>query len=353
MDRHNVPDEVTPEMAAQLHAADSKIQHLFNCTVLTYWYDNSRKTAFCLVDAPNPQALQGMHNASHGQVAHNIIEVDPDIVESFLGRIEHPSTGVPINEPAFRVIMVVEMDRASLKINENLKNFSKEIVESILHYEGRIVRQDLEQYLVSFFSASAAVQCAFQIESIYNKFINRIANEEMTIKIALSGDAPVTEHENFFEQAIKLAGRMCKIDKALIMVSSEVRDLYISEQHKVFDDKDSVYCLTTADEKFLNHLMEYTEKVWAESSLKTDDFYSGLAFSKSQLYRKMMSLIGKSPNMFLKDYRLKEALKLLNKQKGNISEIAFNSGFNSLSYFTKCFQKKYNISPSDYVKSKI
>jgi AraC-like DNA-binding protein len=66
----------------------------------------------------------------------------------------------------------------------------------------------------------------------------------------------------------------------------------------------------------------------------------------------MMLLTGKSPNTFIKDYRLNEAVKLLNKNAGNISEIAFETGFSSPSYFSKCFQKKYGHFPSGYLLSK-
>ena len=66
----------------------------------------------------------------------------------------------------------------------------------------------------------------------------------------------------------------------------------------------------------------------------------------------MVSLTGKSPNSFVNEYRLDEALALLNKNSGNISEIAFETGFSSPSYFSKCFQKRYGLSPSDYLPAK-
>jgi len=176
--------------------------------------------------------------------------------------------------------------------------------------------------------------------------------KEINLKISLSGDAPITNKGKFFEQAIKLAERMCTIDKAVVIVSSEVKDLYISESLKMFKDNELVCSLTVEDEQFLNQLMDYTEEVWSETTIKAEDFYGKLGLSKSQLYRKMTALIGKSPNTFLKEYRLNKALKLLNKQQGNISEIAFETGFNSPSYFSKCFQKKYNISPSEYLQFK-
>jgi AraC-like DNA-binding protein len=65
----------------------------------------------------------------------------------------------------------------------------------------------------------------------------------------------------------------------------------------------------------------------------------------------MILLTGQSPNTFIKDYRLKEALKCIQKRVGNISEIAFTTGFSSPSYFTKCFKKKFGLIPADYISS--
>jgi AraC-like DNA-binding protein len=67
----------------------------------------------------------------------------------------------------------------------------------------------------------------------------------------------------------------------------------------------------------------------------------------------MILLTGKSPNTFLKEYRLNEALHLLDKNANNISAIAFDTGFSSPSYFSKCFQKKYGCLPSDYLPARL
>lgn len=84
MDRHDVSEMVTAEYVAQLHQQDLKVQDQFGCRGLTYWFDDKRKTAFCLIEAPDMKALEDMHNHAHGQVPHRIIEVEPRIVESFL-----------------------------------------------------------------------------------------------------------------------------------------------------------------------------------------------------------------------------------------------------------------------------
>src|SRR5881396_2139747 len=112
MDRHDVSESVTADAIAQLHQADLKIQDQFGCRGLTYWFDEKRKTAFCLIEAANAQAIYEMHSQAHGQVPHSIIEVDASIVESFLGRIEDPEKAKDttlniINDPAFRTIMFI------------------------------------------------------------------------------------------------------------------------------------------------------------------------------------------------------------------------------------------------------
>src|SRR6476660_5491295 len=126
MDRHDVSDTVTAENVAQLHQADLKIQDQFGCRGLTYWFDEKRKTAFCLIEAPDEKSLREMHNKAHGQVAHRVIEVDPSIVESFLGRIEDPKKAQNtelniINDPAFRTLMVIDLELLTLVQNERAR----------------------------------------------------------------------------------------------------------------------------------------------------------------------------------------------------------------------------------------
>ena len=76
MDRHDIPEEITAEHVAQMHQEDLKVQHLYGCKGMTYWCDEHRRTAFCLIEAPNEQAIKDMHNNAHGEVPHKIIEVN-------------------------------------------------------------------------------------------------------------------------------------------------------------------------------------------------------------------------------------------------------------------------------------
>jgi Protein of unknown function (DUF4242) len=86
MDRHNTVD-ATREVIAAAHERDLAIQGKYGVRFITYWVDEVRSKVFCLVDAPNKDALQKVHDDAHGGVANEIIEVDPAVVEAFLGRI--------------------------------------------------------------------------------------------------------------------------------------------------------------------------------------------------------------------------------------------------------------------------
>ena len=99
--------------------------------------------------------------------------------------------------------------------------------------------------------------------------------------------------------------------------------------------------------------MDYIEYCWNKPNFNVDSFSKDLGYSKTQLYRKLKHLTGKSSNNFLRDFRLDKALSLLHKSYGNISEIAYETGFNSPAYFSKCFYDKYGILPSKYVQQHI
>ena len=62
MDRHDVSESVTAELVAQIHLEDLEIQQKYNCRGLTYWYDDARKMAFCLIEAPDRNAIVQMHD---------------------------------------------------------------------------------------------------------------------------------------------------------------------------------------------------------------------------------------------------------------------------------------------------
>jgi AraC-like DNA-binding protein len=359
MDRHDVPGTVTALQVAQMHQNDLAIQDQFGCRGLTYWFDEIRKTAFCLIEAPDENAIREMHKHAHGEVPHQVIEVNPDVVEAFLGRVGDPvkmqDRGLLIiRDPAFRILMVLDVKLLSLDPEEAdrfiicLRRFNPTITAVFKKFDGSLVNQSHGRYLISFTSVTNAIRAAQDIKKLFADFKCAIFPERLHLKIGLSSGVPVTEKHLIFESAIKLAERMSRIVNGELIMSEEVMELYNNENPIPLTEDDELIILTSPEEEFITRLMDFAETHWNDIDLKVDDFNQPTGSSKSGLYRMMMGLTGKAPITFIKNYRLEEAMNLLKRKTANVSEIAYETGFSSPSYFTVCFQKRFGYSPSAF-----
>ncbi len=186
MDRHNIPG-VTAQHVAEAHQADLKVQSKYNCNVLTYWFDEQSGAAFCLVDAPGKKSVIEMHNNAHGLVPHKIIEVNQNLVKSFLGRITDPENiksseaySTALNESGFRTILNIKLNVPALALSKIRKRKEKAyeeicnkiIRESFSKNKGNEIKDMYDGFIAAFISVSNACDCAFQIQQkirFYNK----------------------------------------------------------------------------------------------------------------------------------------------------------------------------------------
>lgn len=109
--------------------------------------------------------------------------------------------------------------------------------------------------------------------------------------------------------------------------------------------------VTSADENFLNQAMEIAEKHIDNTSFTAGQFAYELAVSRPLLFKKIKALTDQTPNNFIKTLRLKRAAQLLEQGKLNVSEVAYRVGFKDTRYFSKCFQKQYQKTPSEFMNS--
>lgn len=109
--------------------------------------------------------------------------------------------------------------------------------------------------------------------------------------------------------------------------------------------------ITSIDQQFLQKLVTVLGNKLSDPEFSIEDFAREMALSSSHLYRKIHSLTGHSPSTFIRIYRLKHAACLLRKKVGNVTQVAFDVGFNNLAYFSRCFKEQFGESPAQYVKS--
>jgi signal transduction histidine kinase/ligand-binding sensor domain-containing protein/DNA-binding response OmpR family regulator len=106
------------------------------------------------------------------------------------------------------------------------------------------------------------------------------------------------------------------------------------------------------DENFVKKAYGILEKHLANIEFTAEEFSREMGMSRSNLHLKIKALTDQSTTEFIRNYRLKEAGKLLDTNDYNISEVAYMVGFNNISYFNRCFKKIYNQTPSEYLDSR-
>jgi len=111
--------------------------------------------------------------------------------------------------------------------------------------------------------------------------------------------------------------------------------------------------VTSLDDQFLNKVKAVVESHMGDENLSVEVLAGKVGMSRSQMHRKLISLTSLSPGDFIRYMRLHRAMDLLNAKSGTVSEIAYQVGFGSVAYFTKCFRKQFGILPSSVLKNSL
>ncbi len=126
------------------------------------------------------------------------------------------------------------------------------------------------------------------------------------------------------------------------------------EQHQkkkgtnLINPEPSEIAITSLDEKLVERAIKYVEANIDRSDLSVEELSRELGMSRVHLYKKLTQITGKPPVEFIRVIRLKRAAQLLRESQLNVSEIAFQVGFNNPKYFSKYFKEEFGVSPSVY-----
>lgn len=108
--------------------------------------------------------------------------------------------------------------------------------------------------------------------------------------------------------------------------------------------------LPSADQKLLERLSSIIEANLSDENFGIEQLCKAANMSRYTLHRKLKALTNLSTSRFIRSFRLERAYHLLENQAGNVSEIAFQTGFNSLQYFSKCFKEEFGQSPANLLR---
>ena len=109
--------------------------------------------------------------------------------------------------------------------------------------------------------------------------------------------------------------------------------------------------MASEDTVFIRNLQAVIQENLSNSDLKLEDIARRMHTSRANLHRKITGLFNMSPMTYLRVERLKQAARILAENEYQISEVCYMVGFNSPTYFGKCFFKQFGVQPKDFVKN--
>jgi class 3 adenylate cyclase len=223
MDRHYI-EGATQHAIANAHLKDLKAEAKYGVRFLTYWFDEAKCTAFCLVEAPDAESIKRTHDEAHGDVPHEIIEVDPAVVEAFLGRVKDPPPAKPDDpaalppiDSAFRVIMFTDL-RDSTAMTQRLGDaralhwlhVHNALTRNALRdHDGREVKHLGDGIMASFASIERSIGCAVAIQRAFADYNAGHADAPLHLRIGLDAGEPVQEDDDLFGATVQRAARIC------------------------------------------------------------------------------------------------------------------------------------------------
>lgn len=128
-------------------------------------------------------------------------------------------------------------------------------------------------------------------------------------------------------------------------VNSELNRSRIS----IKTSNDTEIYIQGSDNEFIMRLDRIIKENMSDPLLSNDQLANELSLSKTTLIRKVKALLGMTPNEYVRFIRLQTAANMLAKNNCRVNEICYAVGFNTPSYFAKCFKKQFGVLPAEYM----
>jgi class 3 adenylate cyclase len=229
LDRHDLHG-LTAADIAEAHRKDLELQERYGVRFLTYWFDQARSTAFCLIDAPDAATAMRVHHEAHGDVATDVIPVDLAAVEAFLGRVADPPAGstTPDHDTAFRAVMFTDIvDSTGMtgrlgdsRAVEMIRAHDALVRRALNDVGGREIKHTGDGMMACFGDAGVAVDCARAIQRAFDAF-NLGRAEKLRVRIGIDAGDPIEDSNDLFGATVQKAARLCQDAAPEAIVVSE------------------------------------------------------------------------------------------------------------------------------------
>jgi AraC-like DNA-binding protein len=348
MDIHIVnSDNFSVEDVVKAHMKDLAVEKKFGVTQRKYWVNSENKTIFCLMEGPSKESCNAVHAESHGLTACNIIEVSDDEYNLFLGigdknEVDLAHTPAGEIDEGFRTILLVTHFDSTGKFDPLIK---KEL-ELIEENKGTVILEPNEDIMVSFVSASGAIECAQKLLKLINN-----SPDNIEFRMGVVTGNPVDERgTSIFEETKRTVNQLTLIgmngtiylDESTILISNK-------EGSTIHTNAGEFRILNREDFNFINSVIQLVSENLSNSDFHSETLTMALGLSKSHAYRKIKAITGMATNELIQEIKLRLSLRALRTRFETVAEVGYSHGFNSPTYFARAFRKRFGLSPSSYI----
>lgn len=142
---------------------------------------------------------------------------------------------------------------------------------------------------------------------------------------------------------------------SLDMLLAQIHSILLNRKH-LYDKfatspvDDNIFLATTkADKEFLSQVNGFIQENIRDTSFIAEDIAVHVGMSRSAFFTKLRSVTGQTPSSYVRIVRLKKAVEYFHNGETRINEVCYMVGFNSHSYFSKCFAQQFGMTPTTYV----
>lgn len=227
---------VTPEAIADAHRSDVAIQAKYGVNYLKYWLDQRSGKVFCLCVAPDEESARKVHEHAHGMLADRILEIDPDLAETFLGGGVIADSGAVMMphshecDPGVRTLVFTDIVGSTAltqrlgdaKAMEVVDAHDRVVRASVAKHYGREVKHLGDGIMAVFVAPADAIRCAAEVHAALHALGDTVG-EPVRVRIGAASGVPVERAGDFFGSTVQLAARLCAAAQpGQTLVSSEV-----------------------------------------------------------------------------------------------------------------------------------
>jgi signal transduction histidine kinase/DNA-binding response OmpR family regulator len=319
----------------EIHAASSEAKGtVFTVTMV---FDKSDAT-----DIANINSSSSSHSLSSQT---EVVSVEAQNTEGSEWSVETPTTSANTDNTKETILIVEDNQDVRNLVRQGLEaNYT--ILEAATGKEGgALANENAVDLVVS--DVMMPVMSGVEL-------CHLLKNDERTSHIPIILLTARADHES------KLEGLRTGADDYLVkpfnMQELQARVFNLIEQRKRLVQKYDKHIVvqpheitvTPMDERFVQKVIQTVEANLDNTEFTSDKMSEAVGMSRTNLHRKIKAITGHTTSEFIQDFRLRRAATLIEKKADNISQIAYQVGFNDQSYFTKCFKKKFGKVPSEW-----